>query len=126
MNRCIANAAPPAIDLAAFREVTGGDPQLERDLLGDFRDSINEDDAGLRAALARGDTDALRRYAHRIQGACGVIGALELAAACAAIQSAVKAAPHDAACIDLSHFNHALARLYTRVEQLLAGAGVET
>lgn len=48
------NATPP-IDVAAFREVTGGNPAIERDLLNEFRRSMRVDVAALRGAVARGD-----------------------------------------------------------------------
>jgi HPt (histidine-containing phosphotransfer) domain-containing protein len=124
MNAGATLAAPPAIDLAALHEVTGGNVQVERDLLGDFRDSINEDEAGLRAAHASGDAVTLRRYAHRIQGACCVIGALELAAACADIQQRAKTAPQDTSHIDLAPLAHALDRLQVQVAQMLSATGI--
>ena len=120
-----AGAAPAMalpIDLAQFREITGGSAELEHAILVDFRDSLRPDEEELRAMLARGDAAALARCAHRIKGAGRVIAAQELVAACEAIEAAAKNAPQSIAAIDLAAFNRAVARMRIWLTQRLEAA----
>ena len=114
-----APALPPAIDVKGLREVTGGNAAVEQSLLADFRDSMREDEAALRAAIAAGDALTLRHFAHRIQGACCVIAARELADTCAAMEQTAKNAPQNTAGLDTTDFDRALVRVYDCVEHML-------
>lgn len=111
----------PAIDIAGLREVTGGNAAVEQNLLADFRTSMREDETALRAAIAAGDTLAVRRYADRIQGACCVVAARELADTCGLLEAAATNAPQKTAGLDTTAFDRALLRVYDCVERMLAG-----
>ena len=73
-----APAADGVLDIAALSELTGGDMQLSGELLDDFVEEARSDIASLREIYELGDVDELRRQAHRIKGAGGMIGAHEV------------------------------------------------
>jgi HPt (histidine-containing phosphotransfer) domain-containing protein len=110
------------VDLARFREITGGDANVEREILADFLDAMRADEDELRRAVTAGDAAALRRCAHRIQGASSVIAAMELMAACALIQIIAKNNPQDVSNIELTGFDRALERVNSYVGAVLACA----
>jgi signal transduction histidine kinase/DNA-binding response OmpR family regulator len=72
----------PLLDRTQLDEVTDGDPQATRELLGMLFDtgSANLDEAG--RALARANDDGLRRAIHSLKGAAATLGAARLAQAC--------------------------------------------
>lgn len=61
-------------------------------LLADFRRSIEQDLAALRAAMAARDLPRVTYYAHRMRGACAFVAQDELAEACHAVELAGRAA----------------------------------
>jgi signal transduction histidine kinase/CHASE3 domain sensor protein/DNA-binding response OmpR family regulator len=92
----VADAAPaPAthevVDPAALRVLTRDEPAALRRMLAQFQRVNRADVDALVAALERGDFAAIAQFAHRIKGACGLIGAHALAAVCARIEQAGRA-----------------------------------
>ena len=96
-----ADAAPRASDAAAsgegllsvrlLNEITGGDAAAFARVLADIRRN-NEADAGaLRRAVQAHDFVAAAEVAHRLYGACAVLGATGVARASALVQSAASA-----------------------------------
>ena len=79
------------VDRAVLDELTGGDAELAGAILADYVDSSGADIAGLRAALAAGSEDDVRRHAHRIRGASGTVGAHRVAALAADLEAVASA-----------------------------------
>ena len=79
-----AEAAP--VDLAALRDIAGGDDAVVASLVRDFVESTARDVAAIAQAHADGDADALARNAHRIKGAARLVGATALADAADALE----------------------------------------
>jgi CheY-like chemotaxis protein len=63
------------VDRAVLDELTGGDDDLAEAILADYIDSLRTDMAALRDALAGCDAAAVRRHAHRVNGASRTVGA---------------------------------------------------
>jgi CheY-like chemotaxis protein len=84
--------APPSgeglLDRALLMEISAGDPQTFAQVLGDFRRSNEADGRALRLAIAAQDFSQAVQLAHRVRGACAMLGALQLARACASVQAA--------------------------------------
>ncbi len=73
----------PAVDLSILRAQTGGDPNLEREVLGLYLSRCVDDLARLKAA----DTpDGRRRAAHAMVGSARAVGATSVARLAAAIE----------------------------------------
>ena len=70
--------AAAVLDLTVLAELTGGDVGLSGEVLDDFVEESRADVASVRAACDAGDADALRRQAHRVNGASRMVGAREV------------------------------------------------
>ena len=81
-------AHPPTLDPTALTDLTGGDAAETRALLADFLASSGYDLAQLEQLRGSGDLAGMTRQAHKIKGAARLVGALELAEAAAALESA--------------------------------------
>lgn len=75
----------------ALMEIAGGDQAFLREILADFRQSTHEDARHLKDSLDTGDSIGLRRAAHRMKGASRMVGALDLASVCEALENAAHA-----------------------------------
>ncbi|MDG1580033.1 response regulator [Pseudomonas sp. GOM6] len=85
----------PGIDLdSALRRVLGKQ-ELYRRLLGKFAASQADFVVRLRALLANGELEAAEREAHSLKGLAANLGASDLAALAAVLESAIKDARHD-------------------------------
>jgi signal transduction histidine kinase/CheY-like chemotaxis protein/HPt (histidine-containing phosphotransfer) domain-containing protein len=82
--------AGPAIDQSALDELTGGDEELNRDIVTRYLQALGDDLEALWQALRDGDADALRRQAHRIAGASRTVGAHAVAAQAARLEQAAQ------------------------------------
>ncbi len=82
--------AGPAIDQSALDELTGGDEDLNRDIVTRYLQSLGDDLEALWQALRDGDADALRRQAHRIAGASRTVGAHAVAAQATRLEQAAQ------------------------------------
>lgn len=89
-----AAAADSVLDTAdGLRRLMGAGPlyhQLLRRFVGDYADAA----ARLRQSLDAGQTDAAGRLAHTLKGAAGLIGAGQVCALAAAIDSALRGGRH--------------------------------
>jgi two-component system, sensor histidine kinase and response regulator len=82
-------AAP--VDVAALREVTGGDPDFERELVEVFLASGDRDLAAVLAALSVSDLRSVQRHAHGLKGAGANMRAQPLAGAAQRLEAAAAA-----------------------------------
>ncbi len=72
-----------AVDLSILRAQTGGDPNLEREVLGLFRTRASAELVRLKAAET---ADARRRVAHGLVGAASAVGAVKVARLAASVE----------------------------------------
>ncbi len=72
-----------AVDLSILRAQTGGDPNLEREVLGLFLTRATGELARLKAAET---ADARRRVAHGLVGAASAVGAVKVARLAASVE----------------------------------------
>jgi HPt (histidine-containing phosphotransfer) domain-containing protein len=82
--------APPAVDLHALRELTGGDRDFERELVDTFISSGDQNLAAIVAALGKQDFETVGRRAHALKGASVNIHALGLSIAASNLEQAAK------------------------------------
>jgi signal transduction histidine kinase/CheY-like chemotaxis protein/HPt (histidine-containing phosphotransfer) domain-containing protein len=87
--RLLATGAAP-VDPAVLEEITGNDAALARNLLNDFVQSSRKDLADLHAAIGAADLGTATRAAHRIKGAAGLIGAVDVHRPAAAAEAAAR------------------------------------
>jgi CheY-like chemotaxis protein/HPt (histidine-containing phosphotransfer) domain-containing protein/anti-sigma regulatory factor (Ser/Thr protein kinase) len=117
-------APPPgaerAIEPAALAEITGGDAAAEREVLAQFMRYGMEDARSLRVAIASRETEAVARFAHRIKGAAGSIGAARLASACGHVEAAGKRGDWAAILAGMGDLEHAIGGLEAHIAGLEA------
>ena len=82
-----ARAAVP-VDHASLAQISGGDTAVEREILVDFRTANDADAQELRQALSDESPERVTRAAHRMKGACRMIGAMALAEVCERLETA--------------------------------------
>jgi two-component system, sensor histidine kinase and response regulator len=81
---------PPAIDLEALRQITGGDAEFERELADTFVASGDQALADIIAALKTNDYDTVRKRAHALKGASANIHALSLCSVASSLETAAR------------------------------------
>jgi CheY-like chemotaxis protein len=81
---------PPAIDLQALRQVTGGDAEFERELADTFVASGDQALADIIAALEASDFDTVRKRAHALKGASANIYAVSLSSTASSLENAAR------------------------------------
>lgn len=113
--RAPAADAPP-IDLEVLREVVP-EPAEQRELLHEFQSHLSAEHATLMASLERGELADVERGAHRLKGACRVVGATALAKDLAAVERAA----HDGNLEGARAAGAALQSGHTRLELYLNG-----
>jgi two-component system, sensor histidine kinase and response regulator len=79
------------VDMSALRELTGGDAEFERELVGTFVSSGDQCLAEILSALQVSDFDTIGKRAHALKGASANIYASGLAAAASSLESAARA-----------------------------------
>jgi len=84
---------PPAIDLEALRQITGGDAEFERELAETFVASGDQCLAEIIAALQVSDYDTVRKRAHALKGASANIHAASLSCVASNLETAARAQP---------------------------------
>jgi len=82
---------PHDVDLAALREVTGGDAEFERELVKTFVASGDKCLADIVEALRSDDYETVGKRAHALKGASANIHAHRLSAAASHLESAARA-----------------------------------
>jgi len=85
------SAEPAEVDLAALRELTGGDPEFERELVETFITSGDQCLAEIVSALDASDLDTIGKRAHALKGASANIHAHTLSAAASSLEHAARA-----------------------------------
>ncbi|HWG70501.1 MAG TPA: response regulator [Steroidobacteraceae bacterium] len=85
------DAARSEVDMAALRELTGGDAQFERELVATFITSGDQCLAEIHAALNANDFATIGKRAHALKGASANIYAAGLSAAASSLESAARA-----------------------------------
>jgi two-component system, sensor histidine kinase and response regulator len=82
---------PPAIDLEALRQITGGDAEFERELADTFVASGDQCLAEIIAAMKANDYDTVRKRAHALKGASANIHAASLSTVASSLETAARA-----------------------------------
>ena len=78
------------VDLSVLAELAGGDTDLEKQVLAEFK-AFNDADVGhLSAALQVRDAQQVVQFAHRIKGASRTLGANALAEVCGRLEAAAR------------------------------------
>jgi signal transduction histidine kinase/DNA-binding NarL/FixJ family response regulator len=108
----------PPLDRGMLAELSGGDEQLEREILTDFRKASDTDATELAAALAGANQEQITRVAHRMKGASGMVGALPLAAICHRIEVASRAGDAAAVAAETAPLQREIERLAAFLDQL--------
>ena len=86
----------PAIDERALKDVFGDDPEVFREILGDFVGPARANLAEIVAACEARDARAVGDACHKLQSSAKAVGAHELAELCVALEKAGKAADWEA------------------------------
>jgi CheY-like chemotaxis protein len=81
--------ARSAVDFAAGLARAGGDAVLYQQMLASFHREHRSDPAALRAVVASGEREQLRRIAHALKGVAGVIGSARLEQRAQAVTAAL-------------------------------------
>ncbi len=85
-------SAGDGVDHAVLAALVGGDPELARSVLDDFRATCRDDLQAIEEELDGGaDPAVVRRLAHRLKGAAALVGAQHLAAAALELETAADA-----------------------------------
>ena len=103
-------SAGAPIDPAALARIAI-DAADQAEILADFMVQTRADCTELEAALHAGDLAASEGLAHRMKGACRMVGARELQAACEALQGAAQRGDAEDARAAHAQLNRAMARL---------------
>jgi signal transduction histidine kinase/CheY-like chemotaxis protein/HPt (histidine-containing phosphotransfer) domain-containing protein len=105
---------PGPIDMEALAEIAG-DAGTQRELLEQFVQFNGEDAQALKESVATADLRGVMSAAHRIKGAAGAIGARDLAAVCARLESAGRASDWPAVTATMEAFERELRRLEAHI-----------
>jgi CheY-like chemotaxis protein len=107
-----------AIMPSALGEISGGDPQIEKDIIRNFHRFNAEDVEMLSRAVDIVDIDLVAHACHRMKGASRTVGAMGLASVCERMESAARAGKWQAVKADLGAFNREIDRLNRFVETI--------
>jgi HPt (histidine-containing phosphotransfer) domain-containing protein len=84
------------VDLALVNTIASGHARARERVISDFQQSNAADAAQMRGDVARGDLRQVTQSAHRLRGACAMMGATRLADACGRVQEAAASGRHGA------------------------------
>jgi CheY-like chemotaxis protein/HPt (histidine-containing phosphotransfer) domain-containing protein len=113
------DAAP--IDRSVLAQASGGDAELEREMLEQFRRFNAGDVARLAEAREGRDLEGVIHAAHRIKGAARTLGAMRLGAACERIEAAAREGDWEAVAGLRDALEAELVRVERYVETAAAG-----
>ncbi len=99
------------IEGSLIAQLSGGDPEVEREVVRRFRGCHVEDAGHLRAAIGASDFDRVVGASHRIQGASRTIGAMALASVCERLERAGRARDPAVLVVEMPRFEHENHRL---------------
>jgi HPt (histidine-containing phosphotransfer) domain-containing protein len=85
----------PPVDLSRLARTTGGDVEVELELLRIFLEQTEERLRSVEAALARRDYAQIREDAHSIKGASANVGADRLRELAATLEGRMKSGEHE-------------------------------
>jgi len=86
-----AQSAPGPIDHTVLDRLLCEDREAVGVVLRQFRSSCPGDASALGVALSGNDNKGALRWAHRLKGACQMVGAIQLAEICGRAETAVRA-----------------------------------
>jgi len=121
-----APAAPPppahaqAVDIDVLKGIVGDDPEIVRELLSDYRQSVGRLAAELRTHCEAGRGREAGAIAHKLKSSSRSVGALTLGDLCAELENAGKAGDLALLANWAKQFDTALAAVEDSLEQLLA------
>ena len=113
-----ARVEPGLIDLVLLGEISGGNQQIQQEILADFHRVNEQDAAALRKAVLDDDFKRVMQLAHRIKGANLMLGAARMAAACERLESAGSAGQSGAVQAAMIVFDAELLRLNLRWQSI--------
>ncbi|MEJ8857632.1 response regulator [Variovorax robiniae] len=105
------SSAGGPIDQALLTATCGGDASMVGEVLAAFRQTCENDSAGLRQAIAGDDVALVTQFSHRMAGASKMVGALAFAAACEGIDRASRRGDWDAVRAGMPTFEQERLRL---------------
>ncbi|RJG02459.1 PAS domain S-box protein [Noviherbaspirillum sedimenti] len=116
------NAAPEAaaVDVNVLKGLVGADDDAVRELLADYRAIARQQAVELRHELDAGNIGLVGAIAHKLKSSSQSVGALALAAVCAELERAGKAADKDAVLRNMPKFDVALGAADSALAGLLA------
>ncbi|MFM2035394.1 MAG: hypothetical protein RL459_659, partial [Pseudomonadota bacterium] len=106
----------PGLDLATALRNIGGNSKLLRKLLLDFQQDHANDLALMRHALDTGDASVVERTSHTLKGVAGTLGATELQAAAAKLESTLR---HNPAEVPVSQVSELIDELESHLAPIL-------
>jgi HPt (histidine-containing phosphotransfer) domain-containing protein len=109
--RAGAQGNPGPIDHTVLDKLLCEDREAVGVVLRQFRSSCPGDASALGVALSTNDNKGALRWAHRLKGACQMVGAMRLADVCERAEAAVRAG-------DASLIAAAVAELYGEAERI--------
>jgi signal transduction histidine kinase/CHASE3 domain sensor protein/DNA-binding NarL/FixJ family response regulator len=112
-------AVPAPVDAAVVSQISGGDREVESEVMRRFQQCHEGDVQALRESVRAADFDAVAGASHRIKGATRTIGALDLASACEAIERAARERDAVAIAAQMPRFEAEDARLGTYLRAVL-------
>ena len=121
----------PGVDIASGLRRVLGKRELYQRLLGKFAASQGDFAAQVRTALAAQQLESAERLAHSLKGLAGNLGATDLAAQAAMLESAIKDARHDELASLLAEVQRSLDALLAAINaqfpaESLGGVAVDT
>src|SRR4051812_7322684 len=116
------NDERPVFDRAAFDRQLGNDPALAREVLQMFIEDCPQRLAGIRAAVERGDADALRTAAHTLKGSAGYLAAAHVTDAAVLLEGIGREGRIADARAGLEQLEAAVARLMPEIHRAAAAS----
>ena len=120
-------AAPPSVpardgllDMAMLHAISGGDAEAEMKMVRDYRRTLQVDAGRLRRFAHSWTLDKLVGDAHRLGGACSMMGSTRLAQACLDLQDAAVRNEREAVARAFAAVEDELLRLRAHLDDLLS------
>ena len=107
-----------AVDRTLLATLSGGKPDVERELIALFRRLNNDDLDMLYKAIRENNMDVAAHASHRMSGAGRMIGALSLATACERMEAACRDEDADQVNATLAVFQQEVERFYAYLDAI--------
>jgi two-component system sensor histidine kinase EvgS len=108
------------IDLSSLEQLTRGDRESIKGLLGDLASSNGQDLVRLSELFKQHDLPGLSDLAHRVKGGARIVKALSLIACCEQLEVACNSLDHDEVTQSVDALQDAMARLAEALERYCA------